>query len=357
MQLEAVREKAWEHGLTVTASVSHGDPDLERTLLRDMLADPLVGLVYATILTRSVRPLPRLSAKCAPSSSTAPSPTTRSPPWCRREILGGYVAARHLSAPATAASPISTVSRGPTRHGTAFAATAGRSPSTTSSTTPPSSYPGNWEPSSGHAGTVALLDLPDPPTAIFAASDMMALGVYDALKERGLRIPADVSVVGYDDREIARFMRPPLTTVVLPHTAMGHQAVEALLDGQTLPGPRQPQGRTPARRPQVRRSAEPLTPGLSNRGHLRHPPTTSSRAIAAMTTATAPSSRRHDAGRQHRSQPAGAITEREEECERPEDCAGHEGGLRPRELGRDRSEQNHGVEVDMRVEPSDCQAG
>ena len=65
---------------------------------------------------------------------------------------------------------------------------------------------------------MALMDLPDPPTAIFLSNDMMALGAYDALKERGLRIPEDVSVVGYDDREIAQFMRPPLTTVVLPHT-------------------------------------------------------------------------------------------------------------------------------------------
>ena len=101
--------------------------------------------------------------------------------------------------------------------------------------------PGNWEPTSGYDGTMALLDLPQPPTAIFAASDMIAVGVYDALRERGLRIPEDVSVVGYDDREIARFMRPALTTVVLPHTAMGRQAVEAIVDGQTLPGPRQPQ--------------------------------------------------------------------------------------------------------------------
>jgi LacI family transcriptional regulator len=88
---------------------------------------------------------------------------------------------------------------------------------------------------------MTLMDLPEPPTAIFAASDMMAVGVYDALKERGLRIPEDVSVVGYDDREIAQFMRPPLTTVVLPHTAMGLQAAETLIEGQLLPAGRQPQ--------------------------------------------------------------------------------------------------------------------
>ena len=85
------------------------------------------------------------------------------------------------------------------------------------------------------------MDLPDPPTAIFLSNDMMAVGAYDALKERGLRIPEDVSVVGYDDREIAQFMRPPLTTVVLPHYEMGLQAAETLIDGQLRPDGRQPQ--------------------------------------------------------------------------------------------------------------------
>jgi LacI family transcriptional regulator len=46
-----------------------------------------------------------------------------------------------------------------------------------------------------------------------------------------LRIPADVSVIGYDDREIAQFMRPPLTTVVLPHFEMGLHAADTLIDG------------------------------------------------------------------------------------------------------------------------------
>jgi LacI family transcriptional regulator len=85
------------------------------------------------------------------------------------------------------------------------------------------------------------MDLPDPPTAIFLSNDMMAVGAYDALKERGLRIPDDVSVVGYDDREIAQFMRPPLTTVVLPHYEMGLQAAEALIEGHLRPDGRQPQ--------------------------------------------------------------------------------------------------------------------
>ena len=120
--------------------------------------------------------------------------------------------------------------------------------------------PGNWEPPTGYEHTMTLMDLPDPPTAIFLSNDMMAVGAYDALKERGLRIPEDVSVVGYDDREIAQFMRPALTTVVLPHYEMGLQAAEALIDGPLRPErpPAADQGRMPARRPRLGRAAKPL---------------------------------------------------------------------------------------------------
>ena len=240
MQLEAVRETAWEHGLTVRAAVTHGDPELERTLLRELLAEPVVGLVYATILTRSVRPLPEFRSVRTVLLNCA-LPDHSLPAVVPGEVLGGYVATRAL------------IGAGHRRiahiHGQSWTDPARdrirgyrRALAEADILHDPALLrPGNWEPSSGYEGTVALLALPEPPTAIFAASDMIALGVYDALKERGLRIPGDVSVVGYDDREIARFMRPALTTVVLPHTAMGHQAAEALVDGHVLPGVRQPQ--------------------------------------------------------------------------------------------------------------------
>jgi LacI family transcriptional regulator len=90
--------------------------------------------------------------------------------------------------------------------------------------------PGNWEPSAGYERTVDLMALPDSPTAIFCANDLMALGCYEALKEMGKRVPDDISVIGYDDREIAQFARPPLTTMLLPHYEMGRIAVEQLLE-------------------------------------------------------------------------------------------------------------------------------
>jgi LacI family transcriptional regulator len=89
---------------------------------------------------------------------------------------------------------------------------------------------GDWWQESGMRNAAALLDLDDPPTALFCANDWMAMGAYDAIKERGLRIPADVAVIGFDNRvEIAAHMRPALTTVALPYHEIGERAVERLL--------------------------------------------------------------------------------------------------------------------------------
>ncbi|HET9897643.1 MAG TPA: LacI family DNA-binding transcriptional regulator [Streptosporangiaceae bacterium] len=75
-----------------------------------------------------------------------------------------------------------------------------------------------------------LLDLDDPPTAIFAGSDQQALGVYEAARQRGLRIPQDLSVVGFDDLPAARWVSPPLTTMRQPLADMGRVAAEMLGD-------------------------------------------------------------------------------------------------------------------------------
>jgi DNA-binding LacI/PurR family transcriptional regulator len=75
-----------------------------------------------------------------------------------------------------------------------------------------------------------LLALDEPPTAIFAGSDQQALGVYEAARQRGLRIPQDLSVVGFDDLPAARWVSPPLTTIRQPLADMGRVAAEMLGD-------------------------------------------------------------------------------------------------------------------------------
>jgi LacI family transcriptional regulator len=97
---------------------------------------------------------------------------------------------------------------------------------------------GDFTTSAGQAGARTVLDAPDPPTAIFAGSDMQAFGVYQEAAARGLRIPDDISVVGFDDIAFSELATPALTTVHQPLARMAADAVRLLLDaGDGLPGP------------------------------------------------------------------------------------------------------------------------
>ena len=89
---------------------------------------------------------------------------------------------------------------------------------------------GNWEYESGMVQTGKLLRLPIRPTAIFAMNDLMAAGCMAVLTSEGLRIPQDIAVAGFDNREIAEYLQPPLTTVALPTTEIGVQAALHIID-------------------------------------------------------------------------------------------------------------------------------
>ncbi len=91
-------------------------------------------------------------------------------------------------------------------------------------------YEGTFFQPDGFAGASALLDLPVPPTAILASNDVMAMGVMDAVRDRGLRIPDDVSIIGFDDIPQASLIRPALTTINQPLEKMGRVATQMLLD-------------------------------------------------------------------------------------------------------------------------------
>jgi len=91
-------------------------------------------------------------------------------------------------------------------------------------------YEGTFFQPDGFTGASILLDLPNPPTAIFASNDVMAMGVMDAIRHRGLRVPDDVSVIGFDDIPQASLIRPALTTVRQPLEKMGRVATQMLLE-------------------------------------------------------------------------------------------------------------------------------
>ena len=88
---------------------------------------------------------------------------------------------------------------------------------------------GDFYVESGRRAMRGLLSLDEPPTAVFAASDMMALGAIRAVGDAGLNVPADVSVIGFDDIQLADHMNPPLTTVRQDKAGLGVAAGTALV--------------------------------------------------------------------------------------------------------------------------------
>ena len=88
---------------------------------------------------------------------------------------------------------------------------------------------GNGKPEGGRDSAEKLLALTNPPTAVFCYNDMTALGVLDVFRSRSIRVPKDISVVGFDDLLIASYTHPPLTTVRQPKRQMGQIAMEMLL--------------------------------------------------------------------------------------------------------------------------------
>jgi LacI family transcriptional regulator len=88
---------------------------------------------------------------------------------------------------------------------------------------------GNYTPASGHTAMERLLKLPTRPTAVFVSSDVVAVGAMQAIKEAGLRIPEDISIVGFDDIPLSDYFDPPLTTVKTPSYGLGWTAGEILI--------------------------------------------------------------------------------------------------------------------------------
>jgi LacI family transcriptional regulator, galactose operon repressor len=93
--------------------------------------------------------------------------------------------------------------------------------------------PGEWTRAGGAAAALRLLQRPRPPTGIFCANDLMALGAMDAARELGLAVPGDVALIGFDDIEAAAMVSPPLTTVSNPAYETGLLAGVVLRERMT----------------------------------------------------------------------------------------------------------------------------
>jgi LacI family transcriptional regulator len=229
LAFEGARDKALELGINVLLGVSHGDADVETNILAGFDKVPVLGIIYGTILTRLVQVPPALANRrlvllnCYDEGRAHHSVLPG-------DVLGGRAATDHLLKAGRRRIGFINGQQGVDAARDRLKGYRQALASNDIPFDPALVRPGNWEPSAGYEMTHELMALSDPPDAIFCANDMMALGCYDALRELGLVVPRDIAVIGFDDRDVAQYMHPPLSTLVLPLYEMGRVAVELVLD-------------------------------------------------------------------------------------------------------------------------------
>ncbi|PSM45337.1 LacI family transcriptional regulator [Streptomyces dioscori] len=224
--LEGIVDAAAEQGASVVISKASHAPHWARDLVsagrRAVIA---VTSVYTTAhlneLARSGLPLVVLDPLHLPDSRVNSVGATN--------FAGGLAATRHLLSlghrrVAYLGGPAMAVCNQARMHGYRAAMEA-------AGARVPAAYvlPGEFTYEAGLLGATALLGLPEPPTAIFAGNDEIAVGVIETARTRGLRIPEDLSVVGFDDTSLAQIASPPLTTVRQPLREMGGAALRTAL--------------------------------------------------------------------------------------------------------------------------------
>ena len=228
--LDGARDACWESGVLVATHVTRANLELEAATLGAILRDPsVIGVIYSTIVTRRVTPpaalqgLPTVLLNCHGGDP-------RLPAIVPAEVTGAFTATRYLLRKGHAR--IGFVNGEPWMEASSDRLKGYRQALATADIAfdPELVKNGDWLPLQGYQRALELLRSREPPTAIFCANDLMAMGALQAVRESGQRVPGDISVMGYDDQELARYTDPPLSSLVLPSYEMGRRAAELLID-------------------------------------------------------------------------------------------------------------------------------
>lgn len=230
--VRGAQEEAWRHGRVLLVANTEGDPDAERDAVAMMLEHKVRGILYSTWNHRATDIPPGLM-ECDYVLVNCYAPGSSGRAIVPDEADGGRVATQMLLGQGhRRIAFVNTTSQSPAREGRLAgyrealrAAGVEEDPALVLDAQP--------DQEGGHAVAARVLDT--GATAVFCHNDRVAMGLYDALRERGLRVPRDLSVVGFDNQEvIAEHLRPPLSTVALPHYEMGAAGVRVLLGDEQL---------------------------------------------------------------------------------------------------------------------------
>jgi LacI family transcriptional regulator len=226
--IHGAQAAAWPQSKLLLIVSSEGDPAMDSAAYEMFLQRRVEGVIYATLSHRMVV-LPQMAFEVPTVLVHCFDRARAFPSIIPDEVDGGYRATRRLLQ--AGHRRIALINLDPNVPA-AVGRQAGYERALTEagiSVDPRLIASGYATAAGGFERVAELLDLEDAPTGFFCGTDRMAMGAYDAIKERGLRIPQDIGVVGYDNQDIiASFLRPPLTTVALPFEEMGSAAVSML---------------------------------------------------------------------------------------------------------------------------------
>jgi LacI family transcriptional regulator len=227
---DGVREFTWNSGDIVSTYNCHADPLMEERTIDAVLRSKPAAIIYSTVRTGAVEvPKALYEADVPVVLVNCYSKDHAFPAVIPGDVAGGaratelLISAGHRRIAHITGEEWMEVSKDRLRGYRGALATADLA------FDPELVREGNFQLSSGYEATLSLMKMARPPTAIFCGNDAMALGCYEALKELGLSIPQDVSVVGFDDDEIASHLMPKLTTLTFPRHQMGSWAAERAL--------------------------------------------------------------------------------------------------------------------------------
>lgn len=233
--IKGALEAAREHGMLLFIGETEGEADLERGLLQAMHDHQVDGVVYASMFTRAVKVPTGLTAGPAVLLNAVPKRASSLTSVVPDEVGAGRAAAQVLL-DAGHRDGIHIIGAGPRVRDVPPEALAGVERLTgirevlgqAKVRIASGRVCADWQPGYGYEATREVLEHARP-RALICLNDRLAVGAYQALEDFGLKVPADVSVVSFDNHPVAEWVRPKLTTVALPHYELGRKAVEVLL--------------------------------------------------------------------------------------------------------------------------------
>jgi LacI family transcriptional regulator len=224
------------HGHLLFIGETEGDPVIEEKLISDFLDRQVDAFVYASMFTRYVRvPKALRGRRVALLNCVTKAVKPVHHAVIPDEVAAGWNAARvvidagHREGIHVVGTPAESVFAGKERAAGLREGLAGAGLKLESG------IECEWWPDSAYDAVLAALESGLRPRVLICLNDRIALGAYQALREAGRTIPGDVSVVSFDDSELAAWLRPQLTSIALPHYQLGWQAVELLLTPDAEP--------------------------------------------------------------------------------------------------------------------------